>query len=730
MVSAENRTGLYVSIPVYFVVLGLSALWAYKRLEKMTTAGTDHLSGHYLGGRAFGPLLTAGTVFASLFSGYTVVGIPNEAYRSGFYSFRWMPATAMILLGYICTGLRLRKASMVRNHQTSADFITDRFQSQFLRYSIVLIQVVGTLIYLSAQVNALKSTFNSMFGVEADTNWTVILLMTIILMLEWMGGLSSVALTDSIQGFVMMLSFVLLPIIIKNHFGGWTELDPSTYPRPDFYQTPTRDEQWRQWQFYLLGFSFFTLPHLMQRVYAARDLKSLRFGWAVLTVSPWVAMFIGVFLGTVGVQILSDAGVEDPANPFTAIIEEVMNVGGFAKGVGVISLTASLAAIMSTADSLIIAASQLITVEIVYPLRPNASPMLVAWRGRGVSLLTTAFALIIGITWKDGVGDLAAINFAITIMAVPSFVVGLYMSGKWDVHPWVLAIASLVSMTYVFIVYFMYIKTHSDAKPIDAGVTGLALNLFLIVVLETGYRFLLQKPQDNTNPKEHKINSEQKRRELNAPDRPAWDVPKLERFGETTLSPRLLNKMMAGTNEPFRNVWYTLFFFFAVSIVTPLVAENEPWLDAETGEFAGGVLPATYNGLPWWFFKQILLSIVPYIILIVTVWRVPSQFPSDEREIQKNGVDLDIVEMTPSEMNRRSSYDESNALFQRRRSSIHSQMVAMGLTVPEGDSSEDSSLLVNDPGEKELRLSALVLGKTPIDESIATDTPVVEESAP
>lgn len=39
----------------------------------------DVLTAHYLGGRSFGPWLTLGTMFASLFSGFTIIGIPNGA---------------------------------------------------------------------------------------------------------------------------------------------------------------------------------------------------------------------------------------------------------------------------------------------------------------------------------------------------------------------------------------------------------------------------------------------------------------------------------------------------------------------------------------------------------------------------------------------------------------------------------------------------------------------------
>ena len=96
--------------------------------------------------QTFGPFLTAGTVFASIFSGYTVVGIPNEAYNKGWTALRWMPLLFSIFIGYFGTSLRLRKASNIRNHQTPVDFITDRYQSQLLRYTIVSLQVATNVV--------------------------------------------------------------------------------------------------------------------------------------------------------------------------------------------------------------------------------------------------------------------------------------------------------------------------------------------------------------------------------------------------------------------------------------------------------------------------------------------------------------------------------------------------------------------------------------------------------
>lgn len=267
------------------------------------------LSAHYLGGRDFDWLVTAGTLFASLFSGYTVVGVPNDAFRNGFFISWWIPSLMSVVAGCYGTGLRLRKMSVVRDHQSPVDFITDRFQSQVLRYTVVFLQVFPALLYLTAQVLAVKSTFNAIFGLEPENPYGVVVIMMIVLIFEWIGGLSSVALTDSIQSVVMCISFLVIPAVMKRHFGGWAELDLSEYPRPEFYQTFSKEEQWSFWQvsmhgryfdlefgsspmtllqLSLINFSFFTLPHFIQRNYAARDLKALKAGYCFMTVGPYV----------------------------------------------------------------------------------------------------------------------------------------------------------------------------------------------------------------------------------------------------------------------------------------------------------------------------------------------------------------------------------------------------------------------------------------------------------
>ena len=59
---------------------------------------------------------------------------------------------------------------------------------------------------------------------------------------------------------------------------------------------------------------------------------------------------------------------------------------------------------------------------------------------------------------------------------------------------------------------------------------------------------------------------------------------------------------------------------------------------------------------------------------------MPDDFPADEKKIETEGIDVNVVELTRDEMLKRTSYDERNTLIQRRRSSISQTMDELGLS--------------------------------------------------
>jgi len=666
MVSPENRIGLYYAIPIYFVFLVCLSFWAFHRSKSLkVNKKCDALSIHYVGGRDFGPIVSAATLFASLFSGYTVIGVPNEAFANGWMTLRWLATSAGICLGMIGAGFRLHKISKLRNHSSPVDFITDRYQSQTLRYVIVFLQVLPTIIYLAAQVVAIKSTFNNIFGLDPNVAWPTILIMGLILVFEFVGGLNSVALTDTAQAFIMIFTFVAIPLIMKTNFGGWSSLNPQTYPEPEFFQTPSKEQQMNFWQFSLINISFFTLPHFMQRIYAARNVKSLKVAFSVLTVGPWFMIPSAVFMGTVGVKILVDKnGLPlESNNAFSDILEKIMQLGGFPYFVSVIAITGSLAAIMSTADSLIIAISQLISVEIMKPLFTKKIPSSsesaskapkdqhLVWYGQLVSFLSVTFALLIGLFWDEGITGLSSIQFSLSAQALPAFLFGLFSSNRQsDVHPWNISVGALLAFIYVISISFGYLKPGLSNLPIHEGVTGFCLNIILIIILEGLRRMKLKLTSKNTN-----LNNDDyhETTDLLYPCRPAWDVPNnLDSFGSKTLTPQSVWKSMEGFYDPMANISWVLLMISSIIFVTPIVAQYQPPIDETTKMFYTNFLPSTFRGLPWWAFKMILLLLIPYSILVATLYKIPNEFPIIESTTNKiNDINITNKEMDNSKCN-------------------------------------------------------------------------------
>lgn len=379
-------------------------------------------------------------------------------------------------------------------------------------------------------------------------------------------------------------------------------------------------------------------------------------------------------MGTIGVTILvaQDGTPLESNDPFSDILEALMELGGFANIVAVIATTGSLAAIMSTADSLIIAISQLVTVEILEPLLTTSSdesssslstttatsvepqkettahPRMV-WYGRITSIVSVLVALLIGLFWSQGLSDLANIEFQLSAQALPAFFFGLFSRAtvRWsEVHPYNIAFGAILGCVYVITLYFGYLKPNTvSALPLDAGVTGFCLNVLIILVFD-GVRRVVFRNRTRTRSFARDDDATGSAAPAAAvaavataavipvysPDRPMWDIPtnKLSQFGSERLTPPLISECMAGLYEPMTNWSWVLLILGCLSYVTPIIPGSEPPLDPATGTFFSMYLPVTINGLPWWVTKLIISCLMCYAVLLITLYKIPNDDNDDD----------------------------------------------------------------------------------------------------
>ena len=173
--------GVYVALMICVTV---RANW-----EKRKTAEIDeaYVSNHFLAAKNFGVVILALTTFASVFSGYTVVGVPNEAGNNGFTAIRWPAGIVAICASLLMIFPRLRRLSITRDYVSPGDFIADRYRNTAVKILSVICLCVPQLLYLAVQLHSLGATLNSLTAGELNFYAVVGVASAMILIFEALG---------------------------------------------------------------------------------------------------------------------------------------------------------------------------------------------------------------------------------------------------------------------------------------------------------------------------------------------------------------------------------------------------------------------------------------------------------------------------------------------------------------------------------------------------------------
>ena len=180
---------------------------------------------------------------------------------------------------------------------------------------------------------------------------------------------------------------------------------------------------------------------------------------------------------------------------------------------------------MSTADSILIAINHLLTAELAYPIRPNASSKAIAMYGKIASIVTMAVGFLFFLV-IPGLQSLISVQFSSAAQAMPVFFIGLYMNDKQKPHPWSIAAGMWLGWIVVFLMSESYNKARSGNPyhfTLNPGIIGLACNVAIIAILETVRNLAGRFSKKDSSSADDFITTR------------AWDTPALKRFGEKPL---------------------------------------------------------------------------------------------------------------------------------------------------------------------------------------------------
>ncbi len=320
------------------------------------------ISNFFIGGRKMGMLVVALSSVVSGRSAWLLLGFTGMAYTMGL-SALWAAAGYIVaeFLLFLYFAPRIRHFSEKHDCITIPDFFESRFQdnSGKLRLLVSLIIVLFMLAYVSAQFVAGGKTFSA--GFQISQNQGLILTASIILFYTIVGGFLAVSVTDTIQGFIMIIALIVLPVIVISHLGGFAEF--YTHASAISNSEGSFTNLFAISAGALIGFLGIGLgsvgnPHIISRYMSIKDAGKLRQVAFVGTASNIIMALGALVTGMAGRIYFPEISLlpgSDAENLYPLLAAEHLHPVMF--GVVIASI---FAAIMSTADSqLLVAASAL-----------------------------------------------------------------------------------------------------------------------------------------------------------------------------------------------------------------------------------------------------------------------------------------------------------------------------------------------------------------------------------
>lgn len=308
----------------------------------------NNIDDYLLAGRRLGVGLTTFTLVATYFGGGYVIGVGGEAFNNGLSAY-WSPIAGAVGILAVCLILKRMEGMKVC---TVTEIMENRYNSPMLRLLTTILSLLALVGILAGQVTSAGSVLASL-GVGSTTTCAIIVAVFFIGFTAF-GGLWAVTVTDFIQIIIAGVGLIAATIFVVVKGGGWdiisTQIQATNVPDNYFSLLQGTEPSYVLWL--ILPMFIYTLigQDVYQRLFAAKDTKTAYKSAILAFIILLVICFFPVILGMAGRALFPELEVSSLVVPtvIRAMLPPVFS--GF-------TLAAIIAAVVSTADSILTAAT-------------------------------------------------------------------------------------------------------------------------------------------------------------------------------------------------------------------------------------------------------------------------------------------------------------------------------------------------------------------------------------
>jgi sodium/proline symporter len=372
---------------------------------------THTLSDFVLGGRRLGGVVTALSAGASGMSGWLLLGLPGAFYLLGLNQI-WMAIGLSVgaYLNWTVVAPKLRRFTERANDAlTLPDYFEARFddRSRLLRISCATVILVFFTIYTASGLVGGAVLFEVTFGVPYQHALAICAVMVV--SYTFLGGFLAVSWTDVVQGLLMVLALVMVPVAAIQELGGW----PATVSKigadsPEHLSAFSDLTGLSAISLLAWGLGYFGQPHILSRFMAMKSAAEMPMARAVGISWSIISLYGAMLSGFVAVAYFQGSPLGNAETAFISLTRLLFN-----PWIAGIFLAAVLAAIMSTTDSQLIVSASALTEDFYRPfLRRSAGERELVWIGRGGVIAIALLAVFIASDPDSRVLDIVAYAWA------------------------------------------------------------------------------------------------------------------------------------------------------------------------------------------------------------------------------------------------------------------------------------------------------------------------------
>jgi Na+/proline symporter len=374
---------------------------------------------------------------------------------------------------------RFRPVAIRLGFVTPGDWIRHRFGPEpgggSLLAGVSLLMAIALANFLLAQLMAMGHVASQVTGGMVPYWAGVVGLAAMILLYETVGGMRAVAWTDAAQGVLMLFGLSALLFWLVRGAGGLETVTRELYlVRPEAIGVPDAREcaNWCS-TILLLGLASVVYPQAIQRVYAARSGIALRRSFSIMTFMPLATTLVVTLIGIAAISRFEHLGALEADTVMPRLLSDWASTGPLGAGLAILVFIGALAAIMSTADSVLLSLGSVIAQDLLGRSRLEPTTTLL---GKRIAAGVIAGAVLLALVPRFTLWRLIELKMELLIQCVPAFLLAIHWPSM-RARPafWGLLVGTVVAVGLIL----LGVKRIGG---VHVGIIGLGFNVIVSVV--------------------------------------------------------------------------------------------------------------------------------------------------------------------------------------------------------------------------------------------------------